>query len=37
LVVGVIITQQTQGQLPEGIDSFVAQWSHWAEFLPGGF
>ncbi|MBP83202.1 MAG: hypothetical protein CMO61_05080 [Verrucomicrobiales bacterium] len=37
LVIGVIITQQTQGHLPEGIDGFVAQWSHWAEFLPGGF
>jgi hypothetical protein len=37
VLVGVIITHQTQGDLPDGIDGFVAQWSHWAEFLPGGF
>lgn len=34
IIVAVILTYQTQGALPVGIESFVAQWS---ELIPVGF
>ena len=34
VIVAVIFTYQTQGALPVGIESFVAQWS---ELIPVGF
>ena len=34
VIVAVILTHQTQGALPVGIEGFVAQWS---ELIPVGF